>query len=164
MKICNKCKEIKEESEFNKNSSKKDKLQTRCKPCDRIHAKLVYDKDPLGKEKAVLRNKRNIKNNQNLMFSYLQDKQCKDCNESDILVLEFDHRDPKFKQGSISELISSGLTWNKILKEIDKCDIVCANCHRKRTMKQFGWYKFVLEAQKVERLVEAQKVMSSILI
>jgi 5-methylcytosine-specific restriction endonuclease McrA len=43
--------------------------------------------------------------------------------------LEFHHRDPKTKEFGIS---MKGLTrsWKKILKEIDKCELVCANCHR----------------------------------
>lgn len=44
-------------------------------------------------------------------------------------VLEFHHRDPEKKDFGIA---SNGYTisWNKLKKEIDKCDILCANCHR----------------------------------
>lgn len=31
--------------------------------------------------------------------------------------------------------------WNKILSEIEKCDVRCANCHKRRTARQFNWSK-----------------------
>lgn len=44
-------------------------------------------------------------------------------------VLEFHHRDPSKKDFGISE---RGVTrsWNDIKSELDKCDLLCANCHR----------------------------------
>lgn len=46
-------------------------------------------------------------------------------------VMDFDHRNPDEKE------INVGVTrsLNKTLKEIEKCDVVCANCHRIRTWK-----------------------------
>ena len=43
--------------------------------------------------------------------------------------LDFHHRNPKLKEFGLSE---RGLTrsWEKIRKEIDKCVLICANCHR----------------------------------
>ncbi len=42
----------------------------------------------------------------------------------------------------VSRLVNNS-TWENVLKEIEKCDVVCANCHKIRTIKQFGycpWY------------------------
>jgi hypothetical protein len=47
--------------------------------------------------------------------------------------MDFDHRDPSKKKFTIGSSIKIGL--KHILDEIDKCDIVCANCHRLRTNK-----------------------------
>lgn len=70
------------------------------------------------------------------LFNYLIDKKCVDCGESDPIVLEFDHINPlnKFKQ--ISRLLSGHYSWDSVLKEIKKCDIRCANCHRRKTYKE----------------------------
>ena len=57
-----------------------------------------------------------------------------DCGESDILVLEFDHT-KKEKDGDISYMV-----WRRSLKviqeEITKCEVRCANCHRRKTHKE----------------------------
>jgi hypothetical protein len=54
-------------------------------------------------------------------------------------VLEFDHRPDEAKLFHISDRMVSG-TVEDLLAEIAKCDVVCANCHRIRTVEknQFG--------------------------
>ena len=68
---------------------------------------------------------------------YLLNHPCMDCGLTDLLVLEFDHREPKDKLKNISSLLSGG-SITQIKKELEKCDVVCANCHRRRTSKMFG--------------------------
>ena len=56
---------------------------------------------------------------------------CVDCGIKNHIVLDFDHlRD---KRHNISQMIRENFTWKQIKKEIDKCEVVCANCHRIRT-------------------------------
>jgi hypothetical protein len=66
---------------------------------------------------------------------------CVDCGEADPLVLEFDHlRDKTFA-------IGAGLpdrNWQSILREIEECEVVCANCHRRRTVKRSGTLRALL--------------------
>lgn len=47
--------------------------------------------------------------------------------------MEFDHRDPTEKVCAISRMTT--FSWQAVLKEVEKCDIVCACCHRLRTAK-----------------------------
>ena len=72
------------------------------------------------------------------VVAYLREHPCVDCGEEDPVVLEFDHlRDKKFP-------ISKGLTdrnWQDVLDEIAKCEVVCANCHRRRTAKRGGFLR-----------------------
>lgn len=57
---------------------------------------------------------------------------CKDCSVYyPSYVMDFDHRDNSNKVANVSTLVT--YSWKKLLEEIEKCDLVCANCHRKRT-------------------------------
>jgi len=55
---------------------------------------------------------------------------CKRCGYDKCLeALEFHHRDPSEKEFNVS---SKGhcRSWERVKKEIEKCDLLCANCHR----------------------------------
>lgn len=65
---------------------------------------------------------------------------CQDCGISyPPHVLDFDHLDPIFKKFTIGESAATNRSYEEILEEIEKCEIVCANCHRHRTfMRRFN--------------------------
>lgn len=75
-----------------------------------------------------------------LLFKYLSDESCIDCGEQDPIVLDFDHRDPKNKFKQISRMLSGHYSWKSVVQEIEKCDIRCANCHRRKTYVQLGYW------------------------
>jgi len=75
--------------------------------------------------------------NQEYVWDWLSKHQCVDCGESDIVVLEFDHQ--QNKEESISRAMVNGWSIKRIQKEIDKCEVRCANCHRKKTALDFKW-------------------------
>jgi hypothetical protein len=79
------------------------------------------------------------------MLNYLKDKSCIICGESDMRTFEFDHLDPSTKLFGIAKGITDGRKWDIILSEIDKCRILCANCHKKHTASQRNWYKAISE-------------------
>jgi hypothetical protein len=70
--------------------------------------------------------------------THLQANPCVDCGETDIVVLEFDHIGDD-KQFSISDATRHGYSIKKIATEIAKCEVRCANCHRKKTYERGGW-------------------------
>jgi hypothetical protein len=58
---------------------------------------------------------------------------CVDCGyNKHAIALQFDHIGND-KKDSVSNLIRSDYAWSTIMKEIDKCEVVCANCHAIRT-------------------------------
>ena len=74
-----------------------------------------------------------------MALAYLLDHPCVDCGEDDPIVLEFDHlRD---KRVNVSALANSAVPFDRVLAEIEKCEVVCANCHRRRTCTRLDSYR-----------------------
>src|SRR5438128_4021279 len=70
---------------------------------------------------------------------YLLEHSCVDCGESDPAVLDFDHlRD---KKADVSTLIQFAVSWRALADEIAKCEVRCANCHRRRTATKGNYYR-----------------------
>jgi hypothetical protein len=79
----------------------------------------------------LLRDRR-IKRRKQLREKFLEYKQnlsCQQCGWNDHRALEFHHHNDDKKE-SISRLVAHGYSWNTIEKEIKKCQVLCANCHR----------------------------------
>ncbi len=70
-----------------------------------------------------------------LVTQYKKIHPCVDCNNSDFRVLEFDHLPGNKKSMDIAVMVCSR-SIDSVMKEIAKCDILCANCHRIRTWKR----------------------------
>jgi hypothetical protein len=141
-KICTKCKGEKEKEEFNKNKTKKDGYQNICKICSREKSKKFYNENIEAQRKIIYKQKKDRKKeSREKINEYLLLHPCLDCKNDNLIVLEFDHREPDKKNKAILEMLSTGYSWNKILKEIEKCDVRCANCHRIKTAKQLGYNK-----------------------
>ena len=64
----------------------------------------------------------------------LKENPCVDCGKNfPFYVMDFDHRERNTKKFNVGRMIHEG--WDRIKIEIEKCDVVCANCHRIRTLK-----------------------------
>jgi hypothetical protein len=50
--------------------------------------------------------------------------------------IEFHHRDPTEKSDLVSSFVASGYSRKRIEEEIEKCDILCANCHRSKHFQE----------------------------
>ena len=74
------------------------------------------------------------------LFDYLSKEKCIDCGEKDPIVLDFDHIDKDNKFKTISQMLCGHYSFETILKEIEKCEIRCANCHRRRSYLQFNCF------------------------
>lgn len=142
MKICTRCKKEKMINEFNFKIKTSGLRQSQCKECTRLLVKNHYNENrDYYLKKARNRNSEIKLELFNYLKQYFSKNPCKDCAESDITVLEFDHmgKIPKFK--AVSSLIRRGYPLEKIKEEIKKCEVRCANCHRRKTAKDFNWFK-----------------------
>jgi hypothetical protein len=137
IKKCTSCKIEKSLEQFSKKY--KDRFQSKCKECTKIYLKNHYLKNKeYYIDKAQQHNKRYRKNGRQFVWDYLKEHPCVDCGEKDPIVLEFDHfRD---KEYDISSMVHKSISIKKIKSEIDKCEIRCANCHRRKTAKQLNWH------------------------
>lgn len=84
-------------------------------------------------------NKRKVQEKRRAVYLYLLEHPCVDCGESDPVVLEFDHVGEK--KAEIGKMISYSCRLDLIFEEISKCEVRCANCHKRKTAKDRGWYK-----------------------
>jgi hypothetical protein len=150
-KICSGCGQAKAEDQFDWKYQAKGIRRTRCKTCMSIYSKRHYlSNKEIYKKRGVINGRLGKHRLATLVYKYLEEHSCVDCGQSNPLLLDFDHRNDKFK--SISEMIKSRYSWDKIKEEISKCDVRCANCHRMRTAKQFGWKRLLLA--QADRIVE----------
>lgn len=140
-RTCYKCKEDKKITEFKWDNKKEKKRGYICKKCHTIHQK---DRNITPHQRTKARNRNRLykqkrqKENKEFLINYLKENPCIECGESDIIVLEFDHieSDKKFKNISV---LRKHYNLKILKKEIEKCQVLCANCHRKKTARQFGW-------------------------
>lgn len=108
-----------------------------CANCHRVRSKRLLDisinsQPRTGKSRYIDR-KRACWREQQRLLNELRSVPCLDCGGRFAVVsMEFDHRDPASKRSAVSRLIGRTSTV-RLLDEVAKCDIVCANCHRLRT-------------------------------
>ena len=78
-------------------------------------------------------------------WEYLLAHPCVDCGERDPVVLEFDHRTDK--RAAIVDLMRNHARWTDVMAEIQKCEVRCANCHRRRTARTRRHYRELVQVK-----------------
>jgi hypothetical protein len=131
LRRCGRCGELKPMSDFAWRRKHRAQRHNYCRPCHAAYKREHYvrHKDRYVAQ-AVRRNKALAEQRADYLVEFFSERSCVDCGEGDPLVLEFDHL------GNKKFDIARGLrgrTWQAVLDEIAKCDVVCANCHRRRT-------------------------------
>jgi hypothetical protein len=142
MRRCGRCKRNKSPENFAWRRKARGQRDNYCRPCRAAYKQEHYAANrqryiaQAGRRKKLL-----IAERIEYLVAFLREHPCMDCGESDPEVLEFDHlRDKEFG-------IAQGLRdreWQSVLDEIAKCDVVCANCHRRRTARRGGFARAVV--------------------
>lgn len=147
-RICSQCKKEKllTKDFFNTRDKAGRKFRTDCKICqndkqsEAYQKKREYYKEATRKHRAVLKEQ-----NQKLLWEFLLNNPCVKCGETNTVVLELDHlRDKKY---CISEIIFSH-SWESVQEEMKKCQVLCANCHKKKTARDFNHYRYIEDREK----------------
>lgn len=134
-KQCSKCKTTKPTKQFNWLKTR-NRLRATCKQC---HSQESANWQKQNRQKINKQKKIRIKSKQE-WINKLKSKPCKDCKQTfPPECMDFDHTTNN-KHNSISKLVTNNSSNKLIKKEIEKCDLICSNCHRIRT-KNRGWNK-----------------------
>lgn len=142
--ICTKCQQERPETDFYFRDRAKNERHRQCVWCYRKyraeHYQAYYpDHKVEYRKRALAQKERRAK----WFLGQLVGKRCVDCGESDIVVLQFDHTEQN-KSFGISVGFRTGKSLIAILAEMKKCEVVCANCHMRRTARRAGWKKMML--------------------
>ena len=135
-KICSKCKIEKPVNEFRFRNKAQGIYHSQCKDCEKQRDKVHYRESQ--ERRIAIRETANFQRNRNLnIVDNAKKNGCKKCGEKRMYVLDFHHRNPQEKDDTIImnklktllALIKSS-SAERIAEEIEKCIILCANCHR----------------------------------
>jgi hypothetical protein len=141
-KQCTNCQGTYDESLFAFKDKAKGIRRTACKTCTRAMSKKHYEHNA---SKYLDRNRIRKRNNKQIakdhVLEYLKTHPCVECGEKDVLVLVFDHLDPSTKKAAVGTMRMRGFSLEMIQREIAKCQVLCCNCHTRRTSRQFNWWK-----------------------
>jgi hypothetical protein len=107
-----------------------------CANCHRIRTQRRGTTEPRADASAELVRKRRYWRAQLRMLERLKQRPCVDCGgQFPSCAMDFDHRDPGQKRYTVSRMVGRAGP-KRIMAEVAKCDIVCANCHRDRTYRR----------------------------
>lgn len=150
-KVCTICKIEKELTEFYSHSKRKDGHQSSCIQCNRERFKKYYEANKEYHQQCVKQNSKKLREERYRVLNTFKDK-CLNCNESNPCCLVFHHIDPKEKEIDVSILIAR--QWHRMLDEIEKCLLLCSNCHMKLHAGRFEINQLMMEQMKtkVEKL------------
>jgi hypothetical protein len=131
MRKCGRCGELKPIEQFAWRRKRKRRRDNMCAPCRSAYGREHYLANRQKYIDAEARRKRErAEARTKYLIEFFRSHPCADCGESDPVVLEFDHlRDKRFE---VTNQFASR-NWQEILDEISKCEVVCANCHKRRT-------------------------------
>jgi hypothetical protein len=142
LRKCYRCGELKPIDEFSWRRKARGRRDSFCRPCRSAYGKEHYAANRQRYiDQAQIVTQRIRLTRTRYLIEYFVAHPCVDCGETDPIVLEFDHlRDKRFE---ISAALH-GRNWEAILEEIEKCEVVCANCHRRRTARRRGTLRAIL--------------------
>lgn len=137
-KICNNCELVKSLTEFyiRKSGERTGQYYEKCKLCMKTRGRDYYQKNRERQLPLALARRHRAYVERRKFINEIKNKPCADCGlEYPYFVMDFDHRKGVDKITDVALMVRRGWSKEKIELEIEKCDIVCANCHRIRTFK-----------------------------
>lgn len=128
-KVCPRCNVEKKFSDYHKSTKKKDGLQVNCKTCRKEVDHNSYLNSESRRLAIKTRRDANKKYNSSLINRYKRFCGCHFCSENEPVALDLHHLNPDEKDLNVSVAVS--YSTKCLRKEVRKCVVLCANCHRK---------------------------------
>lgn len=134
-RVCRDCSTYKDSDQFYKKVTKGGRtyLNSRCKQCHNAYTKAHYAAEPATYKDRAATRKKGLRQWLRGMKSQLK---CNRCGEDHPATLDFHHRYGP-KSFSLAKVGTYGWGHDKIEEELDKCEVLCANCHRKEHFADF---------------------------
>jgi len=132
LKTCTQCKIQKSILDFSKNHNAKDGLYSWCKPCNRVKARALYARKSHVYKACAKKHRIAVSKELRAQLLVIKAKYgCAFCEEKEICTLEFHHVNPRKDAGgrAVSHAVSRGR--GVFIREVNKCVVLCANCHKK---------------------------------
>ena len=126
-KVCSKCGKELPIDQFNWRDKKKGTRRAECKFCHSSYMKQKYQEK------------------KNIVQELKSQCKCAKCGDDRGYVLEYHHVNPEEKEYTIARLTSNNYTLDKVYDEIQKCIVLCANCHREFHYLNSNDKDFILE-------------------
>lgn len=126
-KTCSKCGEIKSLEFFALSKTGTNGRAAECKQCHKERDRIHFEKN---KRKILDQTQQWRKKSSEWFAEYKKTLKCEICGENHPSVIQFHHKDPSIKKESIS-LMYWKVNKEKVMEEIEKCSVLCANCHFK---------------------------------
>ena len=127
MKTCTKCKKEKCLDSFSWKNKAKGRKSSECKECHRKQRQKHYQNN---KKSEIARVKLRREDIRDYINDVKSNSRCP-CGEDHIATLQFHHIDSETKRFEISKAPSLGISKKVLDEEIQKCIILCSNCHAK---------------------------------
>lgn len=103
-----------------------------CRPCGRLYyVEYNINKSPEARKRQKVRSDARRRENFEKFNTWKGAIGCCRCPESDPDCLDMHHVDPAQKDEAVAEGVKRGWAWGRLMKEAEKCIVICANCHRK---------------------------------
>lgn len=147
---------------FSTHTGVSDGRQSICRDCQAANKRSSKSK-PSGiyRDKVSnVRSRANHRMNVEAIYKWLSTHPCVDCGAADPVVLDFDHV-YGVKRNNVSTM-ARGATWATIMTEIEKCEVRCANCHRRKTAVQLGWYAYFGRDHQAEADAEVRRIRAEV--
>jgi hypothetical protein len=139
-RTCGTCGEAKPVDQFNWRRKAKGQRDSMCRSCRAAYKQAHYAANRQQYiDNAVRRRKHVARERMQMVVQHLRSHPCVDCGEDDVMVLEFDHH-----RGDKLFSIATGVADRSLaalVNEMAKCEVVCANCHRRRTATRGGFLR-----------------------